>query len=82
MTNPLVHALVFALAVIVPGGLLVYFGWRAVKAKEKSDKQLAPTEVKQAFLSTYPKDSLRAKSRAERLNAYRLAKTRPRKKSQ
>ena len=82
MTNPLVHALVFALAVIVPGGLLVYFGWRAVKARGKADKQLAPTEVKQAFLSMYPRESLRAKSRAARLNAYRTTKTRPRKKSQ
>ena len=28
MTNPLVHALVFVAAVVIPGGLLVYFAWR------------------------------------------------------
>jgi len=29
MTNPLVHTLVFVAAVLIPGGLLVYFAWRA-----------------------------------------------------
>jgi len=81
MTNPVVHALIFTLAVIVPGGLLVYFAWRAYKAKQ-ADKELAPKEVKQAFLRAYPRESLRARTRRERLDAFRLAKTRPRKKSQ
>ena len=31
MTNPLVHALVFIAAVVIPGGLLVYFAWRATR---------------------------------------------------
>ena len=31
MANPLVHALVFAAAVLIPGGLLVYFAWRATR---------------------------------------------------
>ena len=31
MTNPLVHALVFIAAVLIPGGLLVYFAWRAAR---------------------------------------------------
>ena len=31
MTNPLVHALVFTAAVLIPGGLLVYFAWRATR---------------------------------------------------
>jgi hypothetical protein len=31
MTNPLVHALVFIAAVIIPGGLLVYFAWRVAR---------------------------------------------------
>jgi hypothetical protein len=88
MTNPLVHALIFTLAVIIPGGLIAYFAWRAYKAKEASeakaayDKELAPHEVKQAFLRAYPRESLRARSRRERLDAFKLAKTRPRKKSQ
>ena len=81
MTNPLVHALIFTLAVIIPGGLLAYFAWRAYKAKQ-ADKELAPKEVKQAFLRAYPEESLRARSRRERLDAFKLAKTRPRKKSQ
>ena len=81
MTNPLVHALIFTLAVIIPGGLIAYFAWRAYKAKE-SAKELAPHEVKQAFLRAYPPESLRARSRRERLDAFKLAKTRPRKKSQ
>jgi len=28
MANPLVHTLVFIAAVLIPGGLLVYFAWR------------------------------------------------------
>ena len=85
MTNPLVHALVFTLAVIIPGGLVAYFAWRAYKAKAakiERAKELAPHEVTQAFLRAYPPESLRARSREARLNAYKLAKTRPRKKSQ
>jgi len=85
MTNPLVHALIFTLAVIVPGGLLAYFAWRAYKAKEakaERAKELAPHEVTQAFLRAYPRESLRARSRRERLDAFKLARTRPRKKSQ
>jgi len=34
MSNPLVHAIVFAIAVAIPGGLLVYFAWRAYKLKK------------------------------------------------
>ena len=83
MTNPLVHALVFVAAVILPGGLLVYFGWRAAcahkaKAREKKKyRRPTPEEAREAFLSMYPVDSLRARNRCNRLNAY---KTRPRKK--
>ena len=31
MGNPFVHALVFAAAVLIPGGLLVYFAWRCAR---------------------------------------------------
>ena len=31
MTNPIIHTLVFIAAVLVPGGLLVYFAWRATR---------------------------------------------------
>ena len=38
MTNPLVHALVLLAAILIPGGLLVYFGWRAARAGSISPK--------------------------------------------
>jgi len=31
MANPAVHALVFLAAVLIPGGLLLYFAWRATR---------------------------------------------------
>lgn len=31
MANPVVHALVLIAAIIIPGGLLVYFAWRATR---------------------------------------------------
>jgi ribosomal 50S subunit-associated protein YjgA (DUF615 family) len=99
MTNPLVHALVFIAAVLIPGGLLVYFAWRAARKSTSTkadpnhtaqkqgledipDELPSPDEALDAFLKAFPKysqDSLRARSRAHRL---RIAKTRPRKKSQ
>jgi len=75
VANPLVHALVLIAAIIAPGGLLVYFAWRA--AKNKANRKPTPEEAKKAFLSMYPKESLRAKARLNRLSAY---KTRPHKK--
>jgi hypothetical protein len=85
MTNPVVHTLAFILAIIIPGGLGVYFTWRFLRNKrnkEQAVKQLSPDKVKEAFLRRYPKESLRAKSRAERISKLNLYKTRPRKKSQ
>jgi len=92
MTNPLVHALVFLAAVLIPGGLLVYFAWRAVSFKcapnQTAQKQgsenipVTPAEARMAFEHMFPKDSLRAKSRRDRLKALSAYKTRPRKKSQ
>lgn len=42
MNNPIVHGIVFAAAVVIPGGLLVYWTWRIKKArnlkKEKGPK--------------------------------------------
>ena len=44
MNNPLVHGLVFVAAVLIPGGLLVYFAWRFQKAKKarKTEKEKGP----------------------------------------
>ena len=95
MTNPLVHALVFLAAVLIPGGLLLYFAWRATRKASSAKGEPNHTAEKQgsgnipsaeealhAYLKAFPKyskESLRAKSRSDRL---RIAKTRPRKKSQ
>jgi hypothetical protein len=38
MANPVVHALVLIAAIIIPGGLLVYFAWRAARAGSISPK--------------------------------------------
>ena len=32
MANPVVHALAFIAAVLIPGGLLIYFAWRATRS--------------------------------------------------
>jgi hypothetical protein len=73
VTNPLVHALVFALAVVIPGGLLVYFAWRAYRASSGRgnngtiDDPPTPDEARAAFLAMYPPESLRARSRSTQL---------------
>jgi len=71
MTNPIIHALVVLAAIIIPGGLLVYFAWR-VKSRcqeaKAAKKAVDPIEeIRDAFLKMYPKESLRATSRRERL---------------
>ena len=91
MTNPLVHAIAFIAAVLIPGGLLVYFAWRAISLKGEpnhtaqnpgsediSDRSPTPSEARSAFRDMFPKDSLRARSRERQLKAY---KSRHRKKS-
>jgi|19_taG_2_1085344.scaffolds.fasta_scaffold83717_1 hypothetical protein len=71
MTNPVIHALVVLAAIIIPGGLVVYFAWRfkarCNEAKEAQRQKDPIEEIREAFLSRYPKDSLRAKARRERL---------------
>ena len=69
MTNPLVHTLVFIAAVLIPGGLLVYFAWRATRKaislkgnpnqnddSEPYDEVSDPDSALSAFLSL-PMDS-------------------------
>ena len=80
MTNPLVHALVFIAAVIIPGGLLVYFAWRAISLKGEpnhtaqnpgsediSGAPPTPSEALTAFRNNFPKESLRARNRRHKL---------------
>jgi len=81
MTNPAIHLAVFIAAVIIPGGLLAYFCWRALK-KDDSVNYPTPKQALNDFLSKYPVESLRAKSRLERIRKFKALRTRPRKKSQ
>lgn len=98
MTNPLVHAIVLAAAILIPGGLLVYFAWRAtrksISPKADTNQNVDydefeyipenlpnPNEAREEFrrmYPAYPPDSLRARNRIRRLQAY---KTGRRKKS-
>ena len=77
MGTPIIHAIVFVIAVVIPGGLIAYFGWRAYK--KRRDRKAADDKVRrarEAFKRHFPvqSDSLRARSRRRRLMAY---KTRP-----
>jgi len=49
MTNPLVHALVFIAAVLIPGGLLVYFAWRATRKSISLKDNPNQTSEKEGF---------------------------------
>jgi hypothetical protein len=81
MGNPIVHALVFVAAVLIPGGLLVYFAWRAISFKGDPNhtaqnpgsenipgRPPTPAEAQSAFREMFPKDSLRAQSRRKQLD--------------
>jgi hypothetical protein len=71
MANPVIHALVVIAAIIIPGGLIVYFAWRlknrCKETKEAEFEKDPIDEIRNAFLRMYPKDSLRAKARHNRL---------------
>ncbi len=96
MTNPLVHALVFLAAVLIPGGLLVYFAWRATRKSispkgepnrtaqkgGSEDIPVTPDEALEAFLQAFPKYSKESLRARNRANRISIAKTRPKKKSQ
>jgi hypothetical protein len=56
MTNPLVHAIVLAAAILIPGGLLVYFAWRATR-KSISPKADPNQIVECDELQYIPEDS-------------------------
>jgi hypothetical protein len=92
MTNPFVHTLVFIAAVLIPGGLLVYFAWRAISLKGRPNHTVLkdgivdisedPDQVLAAYRRMFPRlpsEALLERARVNRLNLY---KTRPRKKSQ
>ena len=77
MGHPLIHAIVVICAVIIPGGLLLYFLWVAKKARKRNSQESdnVVQEARDAFMEMYPPESLRAKSRRQQLEkARRLRK--------
>lgn len=72
MPNPLVQGLVFIAAVLIPGGLLVYAAWHALKRRKafssKVKSRPTPEEAREAFMKMYPEESLRAQNRRKRLD--------------
>ena len=81
MGHPLIHAIVVICAIIIPGGLVLYFIWAANKRKKKNSQepsQLA-IDARNEFLEMFPPESLRAKSRRRQLEkARRMRKFRRR----
>jgi hypothetical protein len=47
MKNPLIHGLVLIMAMVIPGGLLVYFAWR-IKKHTTIPRQLIKKTPKEA----------------------------------
>jgi hypothetical protein len=81
MTNPLVHALVFGAAVIIPGGLVVYFAWRAYSRRMlRMAARSKITAAQEDFKRHFPVESDSSLAR-ERLKRLRMHMTRPRNKS-
>jgi len=76
MTNPLIHALAFMAAVVLPGGLLVYFIWKAYKVRQSKSQRPTPKEARDAFMQMFPPDSLRAQSRKKQLDRAKAYKWR------
>jgi hypothetical protein len=83
VANPVIHALVVIAAIIIPGGLIVYLGWRIrnrckdVKAAKIEIQELDPIEeIRNAFKGMYPKESLRVRNRRERLEEARRRRRR------
>ena len=74
MTNPLIHALVLIAAIIIPGGMLAYFAWHAArKRKHNTDNSQTSSaaEAQAAYKAAFPPvDSLRERSRRQRLHRY------------
>ena len=76
MTHPIVHVVILAAAILIPGGLLVYFAWRARTRCKKKAAKSAPEEAREAFLKMYPPLSLRAKNRLQQLRRARAYRRR------
>jgi hypothetical protein len=76
--NPLMHALIFLAAVIIPGGLLAYFAWRAFKSKQAIAKKLpTPHAAATAFRNRFPVKpvaSVRDEERQRRLHTYHASR--------
>jgi len=73
MGHPLIHAIVVICAIIIPGGLVLYFIWAASKRKRKKSQGPSRLAIKARndFLDMFPPESLRAKSRRRQLEKAR-----------
>jgi hypothetical protein len=72
MTHSVLHALAIIAAILIPGAEFLYFAW-AIRQQRK-EKQLEAAkgedpidEILEAYRKKFPKDSLRVKTRRERL---------------
>ena len=54
------ESIILAIAIIIPGGLLVYFAWKAYNRKKKKEKP-SPEEAAEAFRIMYPRINYRDK---------------------
>lgn len=81
MTNPLLHVIALIAAIVIPGGLIVYFAWVArvrCRVQRKTKLKPSPEEAQNAFKAMFPPESLRARERRLRLGrsrAYRRRKS-------
>ena len=72
MSHPVLHALAILAAILIPGAEVLYFAW-AIR-RQRIEKQLEAAkgedpidEILEAYRRKFPKDSLRVKTRRERL---------------
>jgi flagellar basal body-associated protein FliL len=75
MTNPLLHVIVLIAAIVIPGGLIVYFAWVA-RTRQKTKPRTSPEEAQNAFKAMYPPESLRVRERRVRLARARVYRRR------
>lgn len=81
MNHPVLHALAIIAAILIPGAEVLYFAW-AVRRRHKAAAEEAARnedpieEILEAFRKLYPIESLRARSRRERLEELRRRRLR------
>lgn len=81
MGNPFVHILVFIAAVLIPGGLLAYFAWRALSCRNQPNSDIIidipePHVAREAFERMFPVGSRCTDNRQEKLRLARAIRHR------